>query len=361
MIDETVKLQVSNLVSSWKPNAEIAELQTITPDVSKRRYYRAILSDSEVESVVAMIFDSTEAAETGSGEQVSADQAFVALAEYFKKNNIPVPKIYLCNFNSAHYLLEDLGDVQLFDVLSSGENTGKFYKLAIDELVKLQQLRVDEQVLCYRRSFTEELISSEIDEFFDYSLPSSLKNSKEVADSRNVLVKQIVSDFMAQPYVLSHRDYHSWNVLIEGGQKIRIIDFQDSLLAPYSYDLASLLNDRDTDASLGNHLYDELFAYYLSKQAHYFKGIEPKKIAEGYLITLLQRDLKVSGRFNKIAKERSMLEYLKWVPGTNQRIGSVLSSLSEVSDIYRDTLDFFSSFIPEVSEGRKNSLLSKFM
>ena len=64
-----------------------------------------------------------------------------------------------------------------------------------------------------------------------------------------------------QPACLNHRDYHSWNLMIHD-EAVCVIDFQDALLAPPQYDLASLLNDRITDAVIQPHMEPQLVEYY---------------------------------------------------------------------------------------------------
>src|SRR5579863_4358550 len=68
-----------------------------------------------------------------------------------------------------------------------------------------------------------------------------------------------------QPRVLTHRDFHSRNVMVHGADQIGLIDFQDALMGPWTYDLASLL--RDAYVTLGEDVVDDLIAYFLAKRS----------------------------------------------------------------------------------------------
>src|SRR6185295_13460356 len=67
-----------------------------------------------------------------------------------------------------------------------------------------------------------------------------------------------------QPACFNHRDYHSWNLMIHDN-RVAVIDFQDALLAPPQYDLASLLNDRITDSVIRPELEERLVRYYMDR------------------------------------------------------------------------------------------------
>ena len=66
--------------------------------------------------------------------------------------------------------------------------------------------------------------------------------------------------------ILNHRDFHSWNLFVQDGA-IRVIDFQDALLAPGPYDLATLLGDRDTPQVVRPHIEAHLLGYYRRRWA----------------------------------------------------------------------------------------------
>ena len=81
-------------------------------------------------------------------------------------------------------------------------------------------------------------------------------------------------------------------------EAVAVIDFQDALLAPPQYDLASLLNDRTTDSVIQPDLEEKLVDYYIDRRVDMEKQtINRDEFTEMYLLSAIQRDLKVVGRF----------------------------------------------------------------
>ena len=100
------------------------------------------------------------------------------------------------------------------------------------------------------------------------------------------------------------------------------------------YDVVALLNDRDTDSILGPELYRTLLDYFLNLS----EGSKTEILAE-YWRVLLQRDLKVAGRFRKLSRSRGLVSYERWVPGTLTRIGRTLRTLAGEDPLYAAFLE----------------------
>ena len=101
-----------------------------------------------------------------------------------------------------------------------------------------------------------------------------------------------------------------------------VIDFQDALLAPVQYDLASLLNDRETDHLVTPALETHLVDYYLERMEEWGEP-RPNRDAfwETYLLSSLQRDFKVVGRFRYLDLVKGKPRYKQYVAPTLKRIG----------------------------------------
>src|SRR5262249_54914275 len=112
---------------------------------------------------------------------------------------------------------------------------------------------------------------------------------------------------------LSHRDYHSWNLMIHD-EAVAMIDFQDALLAPPQYDLASLLNDRITDSIIQPDLEERLVRYYVDRRIDMEnRPINRDEFTEMYLFSAIQRDLKVVGRFYYLDVVKGKTAYKKFI------------------------------------------------
>jgi aminoglycoside/choline kinase family phosphotransferase len=132
---------------------------------------------------------------------------------------------------------------------------------------------------------------------------------------------------------LNHRDYHSWNLMIHQ-DSVAVIDFQDALLAPPQYDLASLLNDRETDRIISADLEDQLIRYYLAKREQMGEPkTDPQEFFDVYLLTAIQRDLKVVGRFYYLDIVKGKSGYRKFIPATVRRLKRNLARTPQLGSI----------------------------
>jgi aminoglycoside/choline kinase family phosphotransferase len=137
----------------------------------------------------------------------------------------------------------------------------------------------------------------------------------------------------SQTPCLNHRDYHSWNLMIHGGA-VAVIDFQDALLAPPQYDLASLLNDRITDSIISPRLEEQLTRYYAGQRASSTgTATSFDEFTEIYLLSAIQRDLKVVGRFYYLDIVKGKPGYRKFIPATLRRLKRNMARLAQTEPI----------------------------
>jgi hypothetical protein len=102
---------------------------------------------------------------------------------------------------------------------------------------------------------------------------------------------------------------------------VAVIDFQDALLAPPQYDLASLLNDRETDRIIQPDMESLLLNYYLKRRQEMGeKPVKRDEFIEGYILSALQRDFKVVGRFHYLDLVKGKPGYKKYIPPTLKRL-----------------------------------------
>jgi aminoglycoside/choline kinase family phosphotransferase len=102
---------------------------------------------------------------------------------------------------------------------------------------------------------------------------------------------------------------------------VRVIDFQDALLAPPQYDLASLLNDRVTDSVIRPELEERLVHYYIDGSGSVTgRGSGIEEFFEIYRLSAIQRDLKVVGRFYYLDLVKGKPGYRKFIAPTARRL-----------------------------------------
>jgi len=225
-------------------------------------------------------------------------------------------------------LLEDLGDMSLWERVREAppEEAAGWYRKAIDELLVLQVAGTrarDDGCMAFRQAFDRRLYLWELAHFTEYGLEQGNKGSLPATERRalDAAFEDMAEHLAGQPRVLNHRDYHSWNLMVHDGA-VAVIDFQDALLAPRQYDLASLLNDRETDRVVTPSLEERLVDYYVERAGALGEPVPDRDaFRRTYLLSALQRDLKVVGRFRYLDLVKGKPGYNRYIPPTLERIG----------------------------------------
>lgn len=350
----------------------IREISAMTPDASLRRYYRVRFerpvmlagarsgTGDAIESVVAMVFDSVASPEAGGEVQVRADDAFVELGRFFSAQGVAVPQILLDARDRAVILIEDLGDRQLADFALTGKSEllERLLPEALQQIRAIQRIPAVPEFFPYRRSFTAAAYRREMEEFRDFIMVPRSAPAPALA-AAEALFDQLATELAQLPKVLVHRDFHGWNLIVDPRGTLRVIDFQDALLATKSYDLVSLLNDRDMDQAIGEPLYRKTVVQFgaLLVEDGAIGGMD-EFFAE-YDRVLLQRDLKVAGRFGKLVALRGLTHYGSWIPGTIRRIGRTIERLSARGGTLAALEQFFdqvAAVVPELRDGAATPL-----
>jgi aminoglycoside/choline kinase family phosphotransferase len=116
------------------------------------------------------------------------------------------------------------------------------------------------------------------------------------------------------PRVFSHRDYHRENLFIQDGTRIRIIDFQDALMAPAAQDLAVLLTTRDTGNSVKPAIERRILDFYYAGLTRAGAAtLTHADLITSYRLCVLQHALKMIGRFEKFERD-GKTGYARYIP-----------------------------------------------
>ena len=313
--------------------ARVTELEALAGDASSRCYFRAGLEGAGAPGSVMVMCWSEVGLPVSSEELAVFDEPpdelpFLNVHRFLKSVGVRVPAVYGHWADEGLLLLEDLGDVSLWDRVREAPEPEaiRWYRRAIDELLVLQVEGTrarDDRCMAFRQAFDRRLYLWELAHFTEYGLEQGDKGSLPAAERQalDAAFEAMAERLSGQPRVLNHRDYHSWNLMVHDGA-VAVIDFQDALLAPCQYDLASLLNDRETDrvvtAAVEHHLVD----YYMER-AESLGEARPARdeFWETYLLSALQRDLKVVGRFRYLDLVKGKPGYKRYIPPTLERIG----------------------------------------
>jgi len=257
--------------------------------------------------------------------------------QLLRKLSLYTPKILDCWEEEGMLLLEDLGDETLHHLFPSlrREERESIYRRAIDILITIQTegtSSLTPQHRAYHLAFDEEKLQWELDFFYHHYLIGLLK--REIPPQDEALIRswftRISRELAALPRVLCHRDYHSRNLMLKGGN-IYLIDFQDARMGPYSYDLVSLL--RDSYIELEEEMAEGLIDYYLGRHPHFEPRRDGERFREEFDLMALQRNIKAIGTFAYQAVGKRNPFYLQFIPPTLQYIHRNLIRKDEWRDI----------------------------
>jgi aminoglycoside/choline kinase family phosphotransferase len=307
-------------------------LTALAGDASSRRYHRAHLSGGAPASLIVMELPEDSALPLSSEELAIFKEApkelpFLNVHRFLSSVGVNVPEIYGQWENEGILLLEDLGDTALWDRVQglSDHEVVAWYRKAIDELLNLQirgTAKRDKSCIAFHQRFDLKLYLWEFEHFIEWGLEKrpGAKVAASLLDALRKAFGEIAAILDGQTACLNHRDYHSWNLMIHN-DAVRVIDFQDALLAPPQYDLASLLNDRVTDRVVRPDIEEKLVGYYMDRRrAMTGQAIAEEEFFEVYRLSAIQRDLKVVGRFYYLDLVKRKSGYMKFVPPTVRRL-----------------------------------------
>lgn len=302
------------------PGLDPASLRPASADASFRRYFRV---DGDEGSVIAM----------DAPPQREDSEPFVRVAGYLEQLGLNAPRILAADLEQGFLLLSDLGDTHY--LAGAGEdNVDKLYRHAIDALCVLQQQ--GDRFRGALPPYDTELLSFEMSLFHDWLCQRYLELEFDTAAEAawRSTVDTLVANALDQPRVFVHRDYHSRNLMVAGDDSPGILDFQDAMNGPLTYDLVSLLKDCYVRWPRARR--EDWFALYAARADI---GVDSATLRRWFDLMGMQRHLKAAGIFARLFLRDGKPGYLKDIPRT-------LAYITELADDY-DELCFVAGWIED--------------
>jgi aminoglycoside/choline kinase family phosphotransferase len=203
------------------------QLTTLAGDASHRRYYRVLGADRPLVAVHAP-------------PQTEKNREFLLVRTLFARAGVRVPAVLASDIERGLLLLDDLGDRLLLEELdrSSAERR---YPQALAILSRLAGIDTAD---CGCPDYDRTLLEEELGRFATWFAGRLLGvDPAPAAGMLDAFFDLLVENALAQPRVLVHRDFHSRNLMIQADDALAVIDFQDAVVGPITYDLVSLLRD----------------------------------------------------------------------------------------------------------------------
>jgi hypothetical protein len=211
-------------------------------------------------------------------------------------------------------LLEDLGDDTYTRLLARGADERRLYALAVDTLIALHRVPGTRAIPPGVMPYGQPRLLEEVDRLHAWYLPlvgASALPGAAIADYRAIWTR-VLPEAWRVPVSLVLFDYHVDNLLglfdRPGVKACGILDFQDAVAGPVTYDLMSLIEDarRDIDAGLAA----EMKRRYLAA----FPAIAPEDFAASWAVMAAQRHTRVLGTFARLKLRDGKPHYLQHIP-----------------------------------------------
>jgi aminoglycoside/choline kinase family phosphotransferase len=279
-----------------------ADCRLLAADASFRSYYR--VRDGE-RSVVLM--DAPP-----SHEDVTA---FERLARFLVGHGFSAPRPLAVDRARGFMLLEDLGDTTYTRALAGGHDEHALYRLATDLLVELHR-RLPEPALggIDLPAYDEIRLLDEAALLVDWTLPAFRggQPSRTLREGYLAAWRSVLPLAERVPRTLVLRDYHVDNLMVlegrEGAAGCGLLDFQDALIGPLSYDLVSLLQDARRD--IADALAEDMLIRYLDA----FPDLDREAFEASYVLLGAQRAAKIIGIFTRLWRRDRKPVYLEHIP-----------------------------------------------
>jgi aminoglycoside/choline kinase family phosphotransferase len=304
----------------WLENDLLLDIHSCEPassDASFRRYFRIKAPQGQF-----IVMDAPPPQEKV--------EPFVRIADLLARSQVNVPTIFRQNLSDGFLLLEDFGSQCFLDQLNENTAAG-LYQSAFDSLFKLQANtpQLDSGLPAY----DEPLLKRELAIFDDWFLEQSLDITMP-EPLRSSLHGILIASALEQPTTCVHRDYHSRNLMVLDADSPGVIDFQDAVIGPVTYDLASLL--RDCYIAWPTSQVEQWMTHYYQRllQAGLIDCDLPR-FKRWFDLMGMQRHLKAIGIFSRLHLRDNKSGYLKDIPRTLNYVTAVCAAYPELADFGR--------------------------
>lgn len=305
-------LELTSWAKNFYPDDFIIEEASV--DASFRSYYR-IKSDSDSKIIMNA---------PPSKEPLND---FIAITNKLGTAGINVPKIYEIDSKKGYILMSDFGNNKYLDALNK-DTVYCLYTDAIDVIYAMQTNTDITDLMIFNQA--EQL--KEIELFNDWFIHKHLnkKNNAEEEEFFNECIIDLCSSISKIPCKFMHRDFHSRNLMVLEEVNPGVLDYQDALIGPITYDLVSLLKDCYIK-------WDDETIYKMTKS--FYQKIKSSvaftydEFEYWFDITGVQRHLKAIGIFSRLNYRDGKSAYMKDIPRTYSYIQDVLIKYKSMNNL----------------------------
>lgn len=323
-------------------NINLLNIVKLPLEASNRIFYRfkIIISNSTETSIKSFILMDINPL----SNSIKSIENFINFAGLFKNYNLNVPVIYAKNIENGFLIVSDLGELTYYDYIqnnlknqnSINFNISELYKSAINSLLKLQVYTKEDVLLKYNLDIQKTIMNW----FIEWYLKKHCKLIDNIDKEKIIdIFSKIINNLDEQTKVFVHNDYHSRNLIYDidnnnNNTESGIVDFQDAILGPVCYDLASLLHD--CYINLDENLISEMIIYYWenAKICKIKVNSDFTCFMKDFEYTSLQRCIKNIGVFSRLYYHSGNDKYMQYIPRLLGRCKLICSKYSELTDLH---------------------------
>ena len=301
------------------------DISVASADASFRRYFRVKTPDNPAgKSWVVM----------DAPPDKEDCKPFVKISTAFHHMKVNVPEIYAQDLSNGFLILTDFGSTCYLDKLND-QTADKLYGDAMDALVNLQVNEKPHNITL--PTYDDALLKREMMLFPEWFLTKHL-NATADAQTETMLndtFNQLSEMALQQPVVWVHRDYHSRNLMITEKNNPGVIDFQDAVDGPVTYDLVSLL--RDCYIAWSDEKVEAWVKIYLRKlkDSNFCNDVSEAQFIKWFDWMGIQRHVKVLGIFSRLNYRDGKSGYLNDIPLTLEYVLKVSARYPELAEFHR--------------------------
>ncbi len=326
------------------------ELEKIAGDASFRCYYRLFQNN---ENQFGRASSSYIVMDAPPPEEDCA--SFVRIAQHWFQQGVHVPEIIAQDLKQGFLLLEDFGDNQLLSSLTDDTRAADpLYKGTFEALITIQKTTTPELP-----DYDHKLLMQEMELFKEWFCKQwlSLEISDEEVSLLDHTFEYLCHSALQQTQVPVHRDYHARNLMLTQENHIGIIDFQDAVQGPITYDLVSLLKDcyLHWPASAVDQ-WRNLYLQEVKAEGLLPQNYPEEQFRQEFDLMGAQRHIKVLGIFSRLWLRDGKAGYLNDIPRTLQHLLEATCKYQNLSRFHQWLLD---RIVPALNEKQHKTRLPK--
>ncbi len=236
-------------------------------------------------------------------------ETFVKIAQLLAHHGVRVPRIYTSDLDQGFLCLEDFGSRPLYQLIDAN-NANQLYRQAMETLVQIARVPLTTPV------YDAQMVQGENELFKQWFLQNhlGLKLSAREEMMLDTVFQALIQNHLQQPQCCVHRDYHSLNLMVLDDLQIGVLDFQDLVVGPVTYDLISLLEDCYLSWPAWRVTQWLTQGYHLFEQHQLTGSLTEKDFIISAQLCGLQRHLKAIGIFSRLHHRDGKSAYLTWIP-----------------------------------------------